>query len=303
MSTPAFIYSPRYDPRWPGHVFPAEKYRLLHQRMIDERLVGADDFLEPEPVSDEQMLLVHHRAYLDRLLALVHDPAADTAQFEAPLNPVVWDAVTYGTGGTILACEVALAGGSALNLSGGFHHAFPDHGEGFCFINDVAVAIRVAQQQHGGLRVGIVDCDLHQGNGTAFIFRDDDRVVTLSIHQENIYPPKERGDVDVGLPPFTGDEEYLSCLRRAVGRMLNAGIPDLIVYLAGADPYEDDKLGDLMLTKDGLRQRDELVIATARNSDIPIAVVLAGGYASDTNDVVDIHFQTAEVLARNTDRP
>jgi len=295
---PSFIYHRRYELKWGGHVFPVEKYRLLHERLIAEGLVAADAFVEPEPASDAELLLVHERAYLDRLEALVDDPVAAYFEFEAPINRDVAAAVRYATGGTILAAERALATrDAALNLGGGFHHAFPDHGEGFCFINDIAVAIRAVQAEGLVRRVAVIDCDLHQGNGTAAIFAADPDVFTFSIHQEQLYPmPKQRSSLDIGLDRFAGDDVYLSEIERHVPALLERHRPDLVVYLAGADPFEDDQLGDLRLTKQGLRRRDELVLGAAKARDLPIAIVLAGGYAPRTEDVVEIHLNTSRVL-------
>jgi len=294
----AFIYHPRYELKWGGHVFPVEKYRLLHDRLVAEGLVGAEEFLLPEPATDDELLLVHTRTYLQRLEELVDRPMAAILEFEAPFPREVADAVRYATGGTILACEVALRDGTAaLNLGGGFHHAFPDHGEGFCFINDVAVAIRVVQA--GGLarRVAVIDCDLHQGNGTAAVFRRDPDVFTFSIHQELLYPlPKQQSTLDVGLEEGAGDETYLAAMERHVPRILDSHRPELVLYLAGADPFEDDQLGDLGLTKAGLRRRDEIVLGAARERGLPVALVLAGGYARRTEDVVDIHLDTCRVM-------
>lgn len=295
---PFFIYHSRYELRWVGHVFPVEKYRLLHDRLIAEGLVGAEGFLAPEPATEDELRLVHTQAYLDRLEELVDHPLAAMVEFEAPYPREVADAVRYATGGSILACEQALHGHTAaLNLGGGFHHAFADHGEGFCFINDVAVAVRVAQA--GGLarRIAIVDCDLHQGNGTAAIFRSDPDVFTFSIHQEHLYPvPKQRSSLDIGLEAGAGDDAYNAEIERHVPRILDAHRPDLLVYLAGSDPFADDQLGDLALSKAGLRRRDELVLGAARQRGIPTAILLAGGYARRTEDVVDIHLNTARVM-------
>ncbi len=293
-----FVYHPCYELKWGGHVFPVEKYRLLHDRLVAEGLARADEFLVPEPATDDELLLVHTKAYLQRLEQLVDRPVAAMVEFEAPYPREVADAVRYATGGTILACERTLADRTAaLNLGGGFHHAFPDHGEGFCFINDVAVAIRVMQARGLARRIAVIDCDLHQGNGTAAIFRRDPDVFTFSIHQEELYPiPKEQSTVDVGLDEGAGDEAYLAAMERHVPRILDTHRPDLVLYLAGADPFEDDQLGNLGLTKAGLRRRDELVLAAARERGIPIALVLAGGYARRTEDVVDIHLATCRVM-------
>ena len=295
---PHFIYHPRYELKWSGHVFPTEKYRMLHDRLVAEGLVRADDFLVPEAATEDELRLAHTQGYLTRLEELVDRPLAAYAEFEAPLNREVLDAVRYATGGTILACEWALAGRTAaINLGGGFHHAFPDHGEGFCFLNDVAVGVRVVQASGLARRIAVIDCDLHQGNGTAAIFRGDPDVFTFSIHQEALYPiPKQQSTLDVGLEEGAGDETYLAAMEQHVPRILDGHRPELILYVAGADPFEEDQLGDLRLTKAGLRRRDECVFAAAKERGIPIAAVVAGGYARRTEDVVDIHVNTCRVM-------
>jgi len=295
---PLFVYHPSYELKWGEHVFPVEKYRLLHDRLIAEGLVAEDGFLVPEPVCEADLLLVHEPGYLRRLDALAANPLAAYFEAEAPFNRDVADAVSYGTGGTILACERAAADGTAaLNLGGGFHHAFPDRGEGFCFINDVAVAIRAVQRRGLIRRAAVIDCDLHQGNGTAAIFASDPDVFTFSIHQEALYPvPKQHSDLDIGLDPLADDATYVAHLGEHVPRILDAHRPELVLYVAGADPYEGDQLGNLALTKPGLEQRDRLVIGAARERGIPLAAVVAGGYARHTADVVDIHLATCRVL-------
>jgi acetoin utilization deacetylase AcuC-like enzyme len=295
---PLFIYHPRYELKFGNHVFPVHKYRLLHERLIAEGLVAAEDFLQPEAATDAELLLVHERRYLDRLESLLANPFAAYFEFEAPVTREVMDAVRYAVGGTILACERALADRTAaLNLSGGFHHAFPDHGEGFCFLNDLAVAIRSLQHRGLAQRVAVIDCDLHQGNGTAAIFVLDPDVFTFSIHQEILYPlPKQRSTLDIGLDHYADDATYLGHLERHVPAIYDRHQPELVLYVAGADPFEEDQLGDLRLTKDGLRRRDELVLGEARRRGLPVAIVTAGGYARNPDDVVDIHLATARVM-------
>jgi acetoin utilization deacetylase AcuC-like enzyme len=205
-----------------------------------------------------------------------------------------------GAGGTILACRTAVSEHTmTMNLAGGFHHAFPDWAEGFCYINDVAVGIRTVIHEGLVKRAMVIDCDLHQGNGTAFIFRDDPDVFTFSIHEENIYPIKRRSDLDVGLPSFCTGELYLELLERNVVPALDRHRPELVVYVAGADPYEKDQLGSLMLTKEHLRKRDDIVIGSCSARDVPVAVTLAGGYAPDVNDTAEIHFNTALSLVEH----
>lgn len=279
---------------WPGHVFPVEKYRLLRERLVSERIVLPGEWVEPAPLRREDLLRVHPERYLARLESLSRERSPRAiAEFEAPLSPHVLEAVFRATAGTVEAARRAAEGAFAVHLGGGFHHAFADRGEGFCFVNDVAVAIRaVAASEGRERRVAVVDCDVHQGNGTAAIFGGDSNVFTFSIHQENLYPVKERSSLDVGLPDGTGDEVYLEKLRSALRRIDAVFEPEWAVYLAGADPFEEDRLGGLALSKDGLRERDRAVFGWARSSRIGIATVMAGGYARLTQDVVSIHAET-----------
>jgi len=294
---PAFVYSPHYAFDWTGHVFPVGKYRQLRDRILELGLARPEEIVAPEPVTEEQLLLVHERSYLARLELMLDNPDSGYGEAEAPYNRLVQEAFRYGTGGSILASRLALEQGVAMNLSGGFHHAYPDHGEGFCFINDIAVAIRVLQKELRIQRAAVVDCDLHQGNGTAFIFRTDPTVWTFSIHEEDNYPrPKETSDLDIGLPSGAGDDEYEDALATALPGLLDEARPDLIIYQAGADPYKDDQLGRLQLTLDGLRRRDELVFRLAQERRTPIAVLLGGGYPRNQEDVVNIHLQTVRVM-------
>jgi acetoin utilization deacetylase AcuC-like enzyme len=203
------------------------------------------------------------------------------------------------TGGSILTGRLALESGICVHLGGGFHHAFPDHGEGFCLINDVAIAIRCLMHENAIQRAVVVDCDVHHGNGTAAIFSGDDTVFTFSMHQQHNYPAwKPPGDLDLGLDNGVGDEEYLALLRRHLPAITDAHQPQLAFYLAGADPYRHDQLGGLDLTVDGLRRRDELVLDQFRSAGIPVAITLAGGYAVDPNDTVEIHCNTVRAASR-----
>lgn len=285
-----FVYSDRYYIDIGEHVFSTLKYRMLRERLNFEGI----EFIEPEPPDMGDIKLVHTEEYINDLLNLRWTQR--TAFSELPLSREIVDGFTLMAGGTILTCGIALEEGKCLHIGGGFHHAFPDHAEGFCYINDIAVGIRKMKREKKVKRVAVIDCDLHQGNGTAKIFQQDRDVFTFSIHQENLYPVKEQSDWDIGLRDFTDDEEYLKNLSYAVPHILDNHKPELCLYVAGADPYEEDRLGSLRLTKDGLRKRDELVIGECRKRGIPIAVVLAGGYASKIEDTVDIHFTTCKVL-------
>ncbi len=287
-----FIYGDEYDLGWATHVFPTDKYRRVRDALKEQGIAGGEDFAPPRPATREELLLVHDGGYLDELDALTASPMLAVARFEAPLERRTLDAVIAAAGGSIIAATEAIRRQEAwVNLGGGFHHAYPAHGEGFCFINDIGVSIRAVQKAGLAGDVLVVDCDLHQGNGTAKIFENDDSVFTLSIHQERLYPVKERSSLDIGLDNHTGDDEYLARLEEGIGTALEGHTYDLLFYVAGADPFMRDQLGDLELTKEGLGRRDELVLGTAQKHGLPVAAVLAGGYSTDTQDVVDIHVE------------
>jgi acetoin utilization deacetylase AcuC-like enzyme len=253
------VYHPRYDLNLGEHVFPSQKYRLVRERLLAEGAATLDDFLEPEPITDRQALLVHDPGWVQRLKAGTLS-YAEGARLEIPWSRETIEAIWIATGGTLLAARLALQGGRGFNIGGGFHHAFPGHGEGFCAINDVAIAIRVLQEECAIVKAMVIDCDVHHGNGTAAIFAGDPSVYTLSLHQYNNYPSeKPASTVDIHLSDGVGDEEYLARLAAAVETAAEFQ-PDLIFYLAGADPYYDDQLGGLALTMDGLLRRDQLVL-------------------------------------------
>jgi len=295
------VYHPDYDLHLGDHVFPSQKYRLVRERLLAEGLATPDDFVQPEPASDEDVLLVHEPGWIQRLKTGTLD-FQELLRLEIPYSRKMVRAVFLATGGSILAARLALEDGVAFNLSGGFHHAFPDHGEGFCAIHDVAVALRRLQRDGLIRRAMVVDCDVHQGNGTAYIFRADPSVFTISIHQYNNYPSlKPPSDIDIHLPDETGDEEYLELLSQAYLKSLDDFRPDLVAYVAGADPYELDQLGGLSLTLEGLKERDRLVFQAALDHGAAVFVTLAGGYAVNVDDTVTIHVNTVkagqEVLA------
>ena len=287
------IYDDGYDLNLGAHVFPSQKYRLIRDRLAAE----GHEFIAPEPASDEDLLLVHGRGWITRLKqGTLHE--GELMRLEIPWSQRMADAFCLAAGGSTLAARCALDDGSAFNIGGGFHHAFPSHGEGFCAIHDVAVAIRKLQQEKLIERALVVDVDVHQGNGTAAIFAHDESVFTLSIHQFNNYPYfKPPSDIDVNLEDGVGDEEYLERLDQAVEKALSRFDPQLLMYVAGADPYKEDQLGGLALTIDGLMGRDRLVFSIARHQKIPICVTLAGGYARKVEDTVTIHANTAKCLA------
>ena len=289
------VYSDRYDLNLGTHVFPSIKYRLVKEKLLREHIAEPGDFVEPPPASDDDIALVHHREYL-RKLQTGKLSYLEVLRMEIPYSPELVRAVWLCTGGSILAGRLALEEGVGVNVGGGFHHAYPDHGEGFCVLNDFAVAIRRLQKDKTIEQAMTVDCDVHQGNGTAAIFVGDHTVFTLSIHQENNYPyPKPPSSLDINLHDGVGDEEYLRELTQGLDRALVEFRPGLIFYVAGADPYRDDQLGGLKLSLEGLEKRDRLVFEKASGRNIPVAVTLAGGYARQLEDTIQIHSNTIRV--------
>ncbi|MBI2989021.1 MAG: histone deacetylase [Deltaproteobacteria bacterium] len=287
--TTAFVYSEGYYADIGAHVFPVKKYRLVYQQLRARGIIHYN-VVEPEPASETDLLLVHDPDYVRDLIEACSTER--TFSSELPISKEIMHAFLLVAGGTIRACEEALQRDCAVNLAGGFHHAFPDHAEGFCYVNDMAVAVRRVQNQRKDIRIAIIDCDLHQGNGTAFIFKDDESVYTFSIHQRDLYPPKQDSSWDIHLKNGVGDDEYLGHLERAVPAIMEKFKPDFLLYQAGADPYEGDQLGDLKLTIEGLKKRDELVFSECKRHGVPVAVLLGGGYASNTDDTVTIHINT-----------
>ncbi|MEO0092877.1 MAG: histone deacetylase [candidate division WOR-3 bacterium] len=288
-----FVYSQKYEMDFGTHVFPTQKYRMVKERLLALGWAKEEDFIEPPPPNIDDIRLVHTKEYIDDMLNLRW--TRRTMRSELPLTWQIIEGYLIAASGTILASELALQEGSCVHIGGGFHHAFPDHGEGFCYINDIAVAIKKLLVQNKIERAAVIDCDLHQGNGTAKIFQNDDRVFTFSIHQEHLYPIKEESDLDIGLDDFAGDATYLHHLRSAVPKILTTHKPQFVIYVAGADPYKDDQLGTLQLTKAGLEERDRIVVENCQKEKIPFAVVFAGGYALKIEDTVDIHLNTCKV--------
>jgi acetoin utilization deacetylase AcuC-like enzyme len=285
------IYSDAYDLSLGAHVFPSQKYRMIAAALRAEGATD-DDFLTPEPAGDADVLLVHSQEWV-RKLRTGQLSLSEQMRLEIPFSPKTRDAFWLSAGGSILAGQRALQDGCAISLGGGFHHAFPEHGEGFCMIHDVAIAIRRLQADRAIQTAMVVDTDVHQGNGTAAIFGGDGDVFTLSIHQENNYPyPKPPSTVDIGLPDGTGDEDYLAILERHLMHALHDFHPDILFYVGGADPYREDQLGGLALSIEGLARRDRLVFDHARRLGVPVAVTLAGGYARRVEDTVRIHVNT-----------
>lgn len=290
------VYSPRYHLDFGAHVFPTAKYAAVAERVVAAGLVTA--FVEPEPASWDDVARVHTDPYV-RALQENSLSAEAIARLEIPWTPAITDGFRLMTGGTLAAMSLALDGAdrTAVHIGGGFHHAFAGHGEGFCLINDVAIAVARAFADRRAGSAAILDLDVHQGNGTAAIFARDARVFTASLHEEANYPYlKPPSTLDIGLPRGTSDAAYLGHLERALERVL-AFLPDVLVYLAGADPYEDDQLGGLALTAGGMRRRDRMVFQAARSAGLPVVVVLAGGYARRLEDTVALHVATVEEAA------
>ena len=296
------VYHPGYDLNLGEHVFPAKKYKWLHDRLLWTRFAQKEDFLEPQPAAIGDIELAHNADWV-RKLETGTLSYQEILKLEIPYSRPMVEAFWLAAGGTILAARLALETGVGYNVGGGFHHAYPDHGEGFCAINDIAVAIRRLQHDGAIQRAMVVDCDVHHGNGTAAIFAGDMSVFTLSIHQFNNYPTdKPPSSLDIHLADGTGDADYLNRLGNGYRAALAMFRPELIVYVAGADPYYADQLGGLSLTFEGLLDRDRLVIHTARAKGIPVAIVLAGGYAESVEDTVTIHANTAAVAKEAASR-
>jgi acetoin utilization deacetylase AcuC-like enzyme len=314
------VYSDDYYLPIGTHVFPAEKYQRIHRRLIETGVAEAKDFVAPRPASDQDILLVHTPQYVQKLKTGTLS-AREELEMEIPYSPELVRAFWLAAGGSMQAADYALSDRVAFNIGGGFHHAFPDHGEGFCMIHDVAVAIRRMQRDDKIRTAMTVDCDVHQGNGTAAIFAGvrvpsnplpsvgaatvatarpakmrnahAGDVFTISLHQEHNYPAwKPPSSIDVDLPDEIGDDDYLAWLDNALSAGLRQFEPDLLCYIAGADPYREDQLGGLSLTIKGLKMRDELVFRVARARDIPVMVTYAGGYARKVDDTVTIHCNT-----------
>ncbi|HZQ21235.1 MAG TPA: histone deacetylase [Terriglobales bacterium] len=322
------VYSPDYYLPIGAHVFPAEKYRRIHDRLLATRVADESDFISPTPAADQDVLLVHTPQYVHKLKTATLS-AREELQMEIPYSRELVRAFWLAAGGSILAAQHALEDRVAFSIGGGFHHAFPDHGEGFCMIHDVAIAIRRLQRDDRIRTAMTVDCDVHQGNGTAAIFAGtripgaplpstsgpnstlpakvrnshSGEVFTISLHQENNYPAwKPPSSIDIDLPDEIGDEDYLAWLDNALSSGLRQFHPDLLCYIAGADPYREDQLGGLSLTIDGLKRRDELVFRVAMAKNLPVMVTFAGGYARNVEDTVTIHSNTV-LAARDVFSP
>lgn len=313
MSLHAWSSARYVIPLPPGHRFPIAKYAMLRDRALAEGLVRAECLHEPRRVMLEDLRLVHTERYVDSILggALSED---EQRRIGFPWSPELVERSLRAVGGTCEAAAAAVQHGVAINLAGGTHHAFPDHGEGFCVFNDVAVAIRTLQRRGVIARAAVIDLDVHQGNGTHAVFAGDASVFTFSMHGGRNYPFRTGegaarkdephpyglrvpGDLDIDLPDGTGDDEYLRALDRALPTVLASAMPDLVVYLAGADPHEGDRLGRMALSFDGLVRRDAMVMEVCRDVGIPVVITVAGGYGRDLDDTVRVHLNTIRVAS------
>ena len=286
----------------PGHRFPMQKYALLRERVQAAGLAGEDGLLLPPAATDEEILRAHDPRYLARVVGGTLSPE-EQKRIGFPWSPQMVERSRRSSGATLAAARAALHDGVGVNLAGGTHHAFRDRGEGYCVFNDAAIAALALQAEGRIRRAVIIDCDVHQGNGTASILAGDSAVFTFSIHGANNFPfTKEQSDLDIELPDGTGDAAYLEALEQCVCHALSAAQADLALYLSGADAFEGDRLGRLGLSKAGLSARDRLVFELCQSAGIPVAVAMAGGYGRRIEDTVDVHFETVrlahEVLAR-----
>ena len=296
--------SARYSfPLPEAHRFPIAKYERLREQVLNEGIVTPDAIREPERATRDALLLVHTVDYVDRFLTGALEPA-ELRRLGFPWSPALVERSIRSVGGTCEAASAAIEHGVAMNLAGGTHHAFPDHGEGFCVFNDVAIAIRLLQRAGRVRRAAIVDLDVHQGNGTNAIFAGDESVFTFSMHGGRNYPfHKVPGSLDVELPDGTGDEHFLILLAEHLPVVLARSQPDLVIYLAGADPHEGDALGRLGLTFEGLARRDAFVLELCREVGLPVAITIAGGYGRNLEDTIRIHVETARIASHYAASP
>ena len=292
------VYSEDYLADIGMHVFPTQKYKHILEALRTMGIVKDNEIMEPPMATREELLHVHTSEYVTKLENFTLS-IPEIIQMELPYSPEVKLASFKAAGGTILATQIAVEENLGINIGGGFHHAFPDHGEGFCVLNDVAIALQNALDKKWIFRPCIVDLDLHQGNGNAYFFRNDKRVFTFSMHQLNNYPMiKPPGSIDVDLSDETADEEYHMLLKTNLDKIYDTHKPDICYYIAGADPYEDDLLGGLAITKEGLAERDRMVLEKAASHDTKMVIVLGGGYARNFQDTVEIHTTTIALAAK-----
>lgn len=281
-----------------GHRFPMQKYAMLRRRVVGSGLLAATDLHVPEPASDDEILRVHDADYLEKVRS-GRLTESEVRRIGFPWSPEMVERSRRSSGATSAACRAALTDGVAVNLAGGTHHAFADHGEGYCVFNDSAIAARAMQAEGLARRVVVLDCDVHQGNGTAAIFAGDTSVYTFSIHGAKNFPlRKQVSDLDVPLEDRTGDLGYLDALERGLRQAIDESRADLAIYVSGADPYEQDRFGRLALSKQGLAERDRMIFDFCNGAGLPVAVTMAGGYARQIADVVDIHYQTIHAASQ-----
>jgi acetoin utilization deacetylase AcuC-like enzyme len=293
----AFYSDPFTFPLPEGHRFPLQKYALLREAIEAAGLVSPRNLRISDPATDAQILRAHDAEYLTRVLG-GRLTRREVRRIGLPWSPQLVERARRSVGGTIAACRVAMTEGIAVNLAGGTHHAFRDHGQGYCLFNDSVIAARVMRDEDRLERVVVLDCDVHQGNGTAALAADDPTIFTFSIHNEQNFPLfKEPSDLDVGLEDGTGDKAYLQALVVGIEDALDRAGANLALYLAGADPYEGDLWGRLALSKEGLAQRDRMVLTLCREAGLPVVVLMAGGYGRRVKDTVDIHLQTVRIAA------
>jgi len=281
-----------------GHRFPMEKYSRLRSRLAASGVFAPDDFEVPAAADDAAILRAHDADYLHRVVSGTLN-AAEQRRIGFPWSPQMVERSRRSAGATLAACRTALAGGWAANLAGGTHHAHRDFGSGFCVFNDAAIAALAMRAEGRVRRVAVIDCDVHQGDGTAAILAEEPEVFTFSMHGAKNFPfRKARSDLDVELADGTGDEDYLAALDEGLATLFARFEPELVIYLAGADPFGGDRFGRLALTREGLAARDARVLSTCRQRGIPVAVAMAGGYAPDIDDTVSIHYETVMTAAR-----
>jgi acetoin utilization deacetylase AcuC-like enzyme len=280
-----------------GHRFPMSKYSMLRERVVADGICGPGELRTPRAVTDEEILRAHAPGYLERVVS-GKLTEKEIRRIGFPWSERMVERSRRASGGTLGACLTALEEGFAANLAGGTHHAFSYRGEGYCVFNDSAIAARAVQARGLAARVVVIDTDVHQGNGTAEILRGDPSVFTFSIHGAKNFPfHKEESDLDVPLPDGAEDTEFLTALERGLQTSLESAKADLAIYLAGADPFEGDRLGRLSVTKSGLAERDRMVLEACRDRRIPVVVTMAGGYARNVEDTVDVHFQSIKRAA------
>ncbi|WP_086005180.1 histone deacetylase [Leptospira alstonii] len=289
------VYHPDYNLDLGPHIFPARKYQMVYDLVKQDHKLADLYVYKPDPAKDKDLALVHTKEFLKDFFSL---KLTERTQYsELPLTEQIVHSFVLAVGGTILAMELTQKYKFVYHIGGGFHHSLPDRAEGFCYLNDAAIAGKLYQKTYPGKKILFIDLDLHQGNGNSVVFQEDPDAFTFSMHQENLYPKKERSGLDVPLEEGTEDKKYLELLVESLRKIESEFKPDLIFYIAGADPFEGDSLGDLKLTFQGLRKRDKIVRDFANKLNAPTVILPAGGYAKDFYDTVTIHYNTIKVFA------